>query len=111
MRRGADRLSQKPSQQRGPSRQERKAELEALVDQQRLELMVYAARWRRSVAPMDRAFHRLWQWRTPLLAVGSLALIPVARRPGSVLRFGRKLVFGALAVDRVRRMLPGQRGR
>lgn len=111
MSRRADRPAPKSDQKRGLSRQQRKDELEAHVDQQRIELMVHAARWRRGAAPLDRACHRLWQWRIPLLAIGSLALIPVARRPGSVVRLGRQLVFGALAVDRMRRMLPGRRKR
>lgn len=107
MNRGASR----PHAKTPPSRQQRKAELEALVEQQRLELMVSAARWRRSAAPVDHTFYRLWRWRAPLMAAAGLALIPVVRRPAKVLHLGRQLVFGALAMDRMRRLLPGQRAR
>lgn len=86
-------------------RQYTKAELEKRIYQQRLELMYHSARLRQGAAPIDQGLQRIWQWRIPLAATAGLALIPVLRRPGSILRLGRKLVFGALTLDRARRLL------
>lgn len=97
MSRSADKSAAKP--------QHTKAELEERIHQQRLELMYHSARMRRSAVPIDQGLQRIWQWRIPLIATAGVALIPVLRRPGSVLRLGRKLVFGALTLDRARRLL------
>lgn len=82
-----------------------KAELEERIYQQRLELMYHSARLRRSAVPIDQGLQRVWQWRIPLIATAGIALIPVLRRPGNVVRLGRKAFFSAITLNRARRLL------
>lgn len=97
MSRSADKSVAKPSHT--------KAELEERIYQQRLELMYHSARLSRSAVPIDQGLQRVWQWRIPLLASAGIALIPVLRRPARVTRLGRKLLFGAITLNRARRLL------
>ncbi|WP_027967273.1 YqjK family protein [Halomonas halocynthiae] len=90
---------------RQQSKAELKAELEAHIDQQRLALMYHSARLRQSAAPIDQGLQRAWQWRIPLIATAGIALLPVLRRPGSVIRLSKKLALGALTLNRARRLL------
>ena len=88
-----------------PSRRERRAVLEATIEQQRVDLLVAADRWQSAVRPLDAGWQAIRRYRVPILVAGGLLLLPVARRPGSVTRLGRKAIVGALAVDRLRRLL------
>ncbi|WP_185827598.1 YqjK-like family protein [Halomonas nitroreducens] len=88
-----------------PSRHERKAVLEATIEQQRVDLLVATDRWQAAAHPLDAGWQAVHRYRVPILVAGGLLLLPVARHPGSVTRLGRKALVGALALDRLRRLL------
>ncbi|MDR9440882.1 MAG: YqjK family protein, partial [Halomonas sp.] len=83
----------------------RKAELEHAIEQQRVDLLVAASRWRSASRSLDRGWHTLIRYRTPLLAVGGLLLYRGVRRPGGVVRLAGRLTTGALLVKRAHRLL------
>jgi len=94
-----------PRYERKPSRTERKAELEATIEQQRLDLLVASRRWQSASLKIDAGWQTLAPYRKPALVVTGLAALPLLRHPGRLTRWGRKLVVTALAAQRVRRLL------
>lgn len=86
-------------------RAQRKAELEASIDQQRLSLINAASHCNDASRRLDRYWHTLKPYRTALLAAGGIALIPVLRRPGTFTRIIGKTLTTAIAVQRLRRLL------
>ncbi|MEQ5802613.1 YqjK-like family protein [Halomonas sp. H10-9-1] len=88
-----------------PSRAATKAELEAQIEQQRVDILVAASRWRSATQPIDDGWHNLMRFKAPLYAVGGLLLLRLGRHPGRLLRLGRRAATGALVVNRARRLL------
>ncbi len=77
-------------------RRERKATLEATIEQQRVDILLAAERWRDAAGPLETGWQMAYRYRTPALTLGGLMLLPLLRRPGKALKLGRRLVFGAL---------------
>ncbi|MBW5798650.1 YqjK-like family protein [Halomonas elongata] len=92
-----------------PTRRERKTSLEATIEQQRVDILLAAERWQDASAPLEHGWRLIRRYRTPALTLGGFMLWPLLRRPGKALKFGRHLVFGALALKRARKLLPGRR--
>ncbi|MAY72120.1 MAG: hypothetical protein CME82_11775 [Halomonas sp.] len=88
-----------------PSRAERKAELEATIEQQRLDILLASRRFHLAGERIDAGWQALSRYRTPALLAAGTALIPVLRHPGRLARWGRKLVVTGLAIQRVRRLV------
>ncbi|MFP4137895.1 MAG: YqjK-like family protein [Halomonas sp.] len=88
-----------------PSRAERKAALESRIEQQRVDILVAAGRWRSATQPLDDGWHALMRFKAPLVALGGLVALRLARRPGGLLRLGRRATAGALVLNRIRRLL------
>lgn len=86
-------------------RAQRKAELEARIDQQRLSLILTASHYGDASHRLDRYWHALKPWRGVLLTAGSIALIPILRRPGTLTRIIGKTLTTAITVQRIRRLL------
>ncbi|MGM0535881.1 MAG: YqjK family protein [Pseudomonadota bacterium] len=86
-------------------RRARKAELEHLIEQQRVDLLVAASRWQSASRSLDRGWKILSRYRTPALALGGLLLYRGARRPGGIVRLAGRLTTGALLLKRARRLL------
>ncbi|MFY0991979.1 YqjK-like family protein [Halomonas sp. C05BenzN] len=86
-------------------REERKAQLEAIIEQQRVDILVEASRWREASRPIDAGWHALMRFKAPLYAVGGVLLFKGARHPRSLLRMARRLATGALLFRRARRLL------
>ncbi|WP_300271738.1 YqjK-like family protein [Halomonas sp.] len=88
-----------------PSRAEQKAALESRIEQQRVDILVAAGRFRTATQPIDDGWHTLMRFKTPLVALGGLIALRLARRPGRLLRLGRRAAAGALVLNRARRLL------
>ncbi|MDI5987058.1 YqjK-like family protein [Halomonas sp. M4R5S39] len=86
-------------------RVERKAHLEATIEQQRIDILVEASRWREASRPIDDGWRALMRFKVPLYTVGGMLLLKGSRHPHSVLRVARRLAAGALLFRRVRRLL------
>jgi hypothetical protein len=89
----------------GPTRAERKAWLEARVEQQRIDILVEASRCREASRPIDEGWQTLMRFKAPLYALGGLLLLKSARHPNSLLRVAKRLAAGALLLRRARRLL------
>ncbi|MBY6207933.1 MULTISPECIES: YqjK-like family protein [Halomonas] len=87
------------------TRAQRKAALEATIEQQRLDILLAAHRYQQAGRRIDAGWQAVSRYRTPVLLGAGAALIPVLRHPGRLTRWGRKLVVTALAVQRVRRLI------
>lgn len=88
-----------------PSRAERKSQLEARIEQQRIDILVEASRFREASRPIDEGWQTLMHFRAPLYALGGLLLFKSARHPNSLLRVVKRLAAGGLLLRRARRML------
>jgi len=86
-------------------RRARKAELEHAIEQQRIDLLVAASRWRSESRSIDRGWKFLMRYKVPLMAMGGVLLYRGARRPGGVSRLAGRLATGALLVKRARVLL------
>ncbi len=86
-------------------RSQRKAELEADIEQQRIDIYVAASRWRRASRPIDDGWRIMMRFRVPLYALGGALLASGARHPGSLMRIARRIAAGGLLIQRARRLL------
>ncbi|QTF91542.1 YqjK family protein [Halomonas sp. BM-2019] len=89
----------------GHGQTERKARLEAEIEQQRIDILVEASRCREASRPIDEGWQTLMRFKAPLLALGGLLLMKSARHPNSLLRVAKRLAAGALLLRRARRLL------
>lgn len=87
------------------SRAERKARLEASIEQQRIDILVEASRWREASRPLDDAWRGLMRFKGPLYAVGGLLLLRGSRKPGSLARLTHRVEGGVILFNRVRHLL------
>lgn len=90
---------------RSLSRAERKARLLATIEQQRIDILVDANRWREASRPIDDGWHSLMRFKTVFIAAGGLLLFQGARHPNTLVRLARRVAAGALLVNRARRLL------
>lgn len=86
-------------------RRDRKAELEHVIEQQRVDLLVAASRCQSASRSIDRGLDALKRYRTPLLVAAGMLLYHGIRRPGGIARMAGRLTTGALLVKRARRLL------
>lgn len=87
------------------SRAERKAQLHARIEQQRIDLLVEASRYREASRPIDEGWQTVMRFKAPLYALGGVLLMKSARHPSSLLRVAKRLAAGALLLRRARRLL------
>jgi hypothetical protein len=88
-----------------PSRSEHKEQLEARIEQQRIDILVEASRYREASRPIDEGWQALMRFKAPLYALGGVLLLKSARHPNSLLRVTKRLAAGALLLRRARRLL------
>jgi hypothetical protein len=88
-----------------PSRAERKARLLTAIEQQRIDILVEASRWREASQPIDDGWHSLMRFKAIFLGVGGVLLIQSARHPSSLIRVAKRLAAGTLMLRRARRLL------
>ena len=84
---------------------QQKAELEAAIEQQRLMLLEATREWHQAGQKIDHGVTRLIPFRTPLLIAGGIALLPLLRRPGHIVRIARKAATTAFIANRTLRLL------
>lgn len=82
-----------------------KAALESRIEQQRIDLLVAAERWRSAGQGVDARWRELMRWRAALYGVGGLLVWRGAKRPRSLLRIVRRATAGALLLRRARHLL------
>lgn len=87
------------------SRAERKAQLLATIEQQRIDILVDANRWREASQPLDAGWQHLMRFKPLMIAAGGVLLLHSARHPNRLVRLARRLAGGALVVSRARRLL------
>ncbi|MGJ7458711.1 YqjK-like family protein [Halomonas sp. MA07-2] len=88
-----------------PSRAERKGRLEARIEQQRIDILVEASRYREASRPIDEGWQMMMRFKAPLYALGGVLLMKSARHPNSLLRVAKRLTAGVLLLRRARRLL------
>ncbi len=83
----------------------RKAQLEATIEQQRVDLLVETSRLREASRPIDDGWRLLMRFKAPLYALGGILLMQSARHPNSLLRVAKRLGAGIVLLRRARRLL------
>ena len=87
------------------SRAERKARLEASIEQQRIDMMVEASRWQEASRPLDDAWRGVMRFKGPLYAIGGFLLLRGSRKPGSLARLTHRVEGGVILFNRARHLL------
>ncbi|MBZ5489101.1 YqjK-like family protein [Halomonas aquamarina] len=73
------------------SRAERKAELLAQMEQQRIDILVCSEFLQRSTSPLDQSWRSI---KLPLYAASGVLAYRLVRRPGGIVRAARKGLAG-----------------
>ncbi|MFQ3786880.1 YqjK family protein [Halomonas sp. A29] len=90
---------------RGLSRIQRKAELVATIEQQRIDILVAGERWRHASGSLDAGWQHLKRYRGGIYLAAGALLVGAARHPGSLIRTVKRLAAGGLLLNRARRLL------
>ncbi len=99
------RASDSPPPPAKPTRAQRKAELVAAIEQQRIDILVEAERWQHASASLDAGWQYVKRYRGLMYLAGGAMLVGGARRPSSLIRFLRRLAAGGLLLNRARKLL------
>ncbi|MGQ4877494.1 YqjK-like family protein [Billgrantia sp. LNSP4103-1] len=94
-----------PTPSARPTRAERKAELLAAIEQQRIDILVEAERWQHACASLGAGWQQLRRYRGPAILLGGAMLVVSARHPASLIRVAKRLTTGGLLLNRARRLL------
>ncbi|MBB3189263.1 YqjK family protein [Halomonas cerina] len=86
-------------------RQRHKAELEHLIEQQRVDLLVAADQWQMAGGAIDAGWHKLMRYKVPLLTAGGVLLYRGVRRPRNIRQLVQHLSTVAVAYKAVKRLL------
>ncbi|TDO16504.1 MULTISPECIES: YqjK-like family protein [Halomonas] len=86
----------------------RKAQLEASIEQERVDIMVETSRWRDASRPIDDGWHFIMRFRIPLYIAGGALLVKGARHPSALIRLARRLATGRVLVSQAQRLLDGR---
>ncbi|MBW6392292.1 YqjK family protein [Billgrantia antri] len=89
----------------GPPRSQRKAELVAIIEQQRIDILVAAERWQRTSVSLDAGWQRLKRYRALAYLAGGALLVSGARHPDSLMRMMKRAAAGGLLLSRARQLL------
>ncbi|MDN3523661.1 YqjK-like family protein [Halomonas sabkhae] len=88
-----------------PSRRQRKAALEATIEDQRLDTLMASEQWHDATSPLDDRWEMLSRLRTPLLIGSGILLTVVLRRPGPAIKAANRVAMGALTLKRLGKLL------
>lgn len=86
-------------------RRQRKAELETRIEQQRLDMLVDANRWREASGGIDDAWHTAMRWKVPIYAVSGLLFWRGVKNRNTLLRYSRRGVTVWMLMKRLRKLL------
>ncbi|MFW3614010.1 YqjK-like family protein [Billgrantia antri] len=92
-------------QRQGQTRAQRKAELLATIEQQRIDILVAAERWQRTSSSLDAGWQRLKRYRALAYLAGGALLVSGARHPDSLMRIVKRAAAGGLLLGRARQLL------
>ena len=82
-----------------PTRAQRKAQLLAELEQQRVDILVDSEFLQQAASPLDRN----WQsFKLPLYAVGGFAAFKLMRHPGGAMAAGRKALAGYMLLKKLK---------
>nr|WP_283101711.1 YqjK-like family protein [Halomonas populi] len=84
---------------------QRKVELEARIEQQRIDMLLDASVWHDASHSVDNSWHHLQRFKAPLFGIGGFLMLRSARKPRSLLRVGKRILTGVLLFRRARRLL------
>ncbi len=88
------------------SRAARKRELLDALEQQRIDIMVEGIRLERAAAPLDRGWQKIARYKTPLLFAGGGVAYRLVRKPGPIVRIGKRALAAYMLVRNLRRLAP-----
>ncbi|MDN6297202.1 MAG: YqjK-like family protein [Halomonas sp.] len=86
------------------SRAARKRELLDALEQQRIDIMVEGIRLERAAAPLDRGFLKLARHKTPLMLAASGVAYRIVRKPGPLVRIGKRGLAAYMLVRNLKRL-------
>ncbi|MGP9575228.1 MULTISPECIES: YqjK family protein [unclassified Halomonas] len=81
------------------SRAERKAQLLAELEQQRVDILVDSEYLQQAAAPLDQSWK---SFRLPLYLVGGFAAFKLMRHPGGAMAAGRKALTGYMLLKKLK---------
>jgi hypothetical protein len=82
-----------------PSRAQRKAQLLAELEQQRVDILVDSEYLQQAASPLDKN----WQsFKLPLYLIGGVAAFKLVRHPGGAMAAGRKALAGYMLLKKLK---------
>ncbi|WP_168013250.1 YqjK family protein [Halomonas salinarum] len=83
----------------------RKALLEARIEQQRIDVLVDAERWRHATQKIDAFYHAAKRWKAPLYGIAGVLAWQSLRRPKGFRRLAGRAFGLAMTARRLRRLI------
>lgn len=83
----------------------RKALLEARIEQQRIDILVDAERWRHATQKIDALYHAARRWKAPFYGIAGVLIWQSLRRPKGVRRLAGRAFGLAMTARRLRRAI------
>ncbi len=90
-------------------RRERKALLLEHIEQQRIDILVEAKRWKAAGQSLDALWQQARRHRGLLYLAGGALVVASARHPRGLIRLTRRFATGVLLIHRARRLLRARR--
>lgn len=81
------------------SRAQRKAQLLAELEQQRVDILVDSDYLQQAASPLDQSWK---SYRLPLYVVGGVAALKLVRHPGGAMAMGRKALAGYMLLKKLK---------
>ena len=84
---------------------ERKARLEMRIEQQRIDVLVNAERWRHATRKIDALYHTAQRWKAPLYGIAGVVIWRSLRHPKGLKRLAGRAFGLAMTARRLRRAI------
>ncbi|MGO2240825.1 MAG: YqjK family protein [Halomonas sp.] len=81
------------------SRAQRKAQLLAELEQQRVDILIESAFLQQATSPLDKSWK---SFKLPLYFIGGVAALKLVRHPGGALAAGRKALAGYMLLKKLK---------
>lgn len=83
----------------------RKALLEARIEQQRIDVLVDAERWRHATQKIDAFYHAAQRWKAPIYGFAGVFAWQSLRRPKGFRQFAGRAFGLVMMARRLRRLI------